>query len=167
MRAVRYDRDMHLLRSSTALALLGSCAALAACGGDDGGKALSAADYRTQFGKICTEAQTRTKALDAPTGTDGKDFKEALDKTVPILDQTLDKIDDLNPPKDLQSAHDEYVSATREGVKIIEDVEDKIDEDKPITEQAAVITPLTPKLDAIGKRTQAAATKLGVQSCNS
>ena len=156
-------------RTSTALALLGSCTLLAACGGDDGGEPLSAGDYRAQLGAICTEAEKKAEAAeqaDASSGTDGKALKAAFDARLPALDESLDEIDELSPPEELEGAHDEYLKATREGVDTIQSTLDDIDEDKPLTEQASVIQGLTPKLEALSTRTDAAAKKLGVAACS-
>ena len=80
---------------------------LAGCGGGGGGR-LSADEYRSKADSICADANAKLKNLGNPT-TPGE-LRSLMKKARPTLKSAIDKLEALEPPKDLQSKADKWNS---------------------------------------------------------
>jgi hypothetical protein len=105
----------------TAALLVAAVAMLPACGGDGGGGQLSAAEFRTQADKICADAQTEFEAVEQPQSEE--ELTEYLQKVVPILRDQVEKLDDLNPPDELQEDWDRAIELNRESLEKAEEAQ--------------------------------------------
>ena len=84
-----------------ALALL-TVLVLAACGGGGGGSSrLSKSEFDAKANAVCDKYEKKIKAVPQPSGT--KDIVSYIDKVLPILDEGTGKLDELNPPKEIES----------------------------------------------------------------
>ena len=89
-----------------ALVLIG-VVALAGCGGGGGGR-LSASGYRSKADSICADANKKLNNLGNPTTPD--ELRSLMKKARPTLKNAIDDLEDLEPPKDLESKVDEWNS---------------------------------------------------------
>src|SRR5215208_1237742 len=104
-----------------AAALLALTAALAGCGGgDDGGKRLSAAQYRRQADAICARTNADLRALDTPDSLNA--MKDFVDEAKPIAQSAVDDFAELQPPEDLETAHDRWVGQNRRVVELLDEL---------------------------------------------
>jgi hypothetical protein len=93
----------------------------AACGGDDKGPALSAAEFAKQANAACVagDAQLEKAGKDLVAGGQPK-TKEIADfftnEAVPIARRKLDQIETLNPPADKRQAVKDMLAAGREAI---------------------------------------------------
>jgi len=104
----------HYLAIATSLLALGAVAV--GCGGTE---ALSAEEYFNRLEAIAKETQEKDSAAQ-PSGEDSAsltpdEVKEqgiaVLNSSAAINEDALKKVDDLDPPDDLQEAHDRLVAA--------------------------------------------------------
>ena len=97
-----------------ALALL-TVLVLAACGGGGGGSSrLSKSEFDAKANAVCDKYEKKIKAVPQPSGT--KDIVSYIDKVLPILDEGTGKLDELNPPKEIESTVDEWRSIQHQEV---------------------------------------------------
>ncbi|MFL5846294.1 MAG: hypothetical protein ACJ762_16530 [Solirubrobacteraceae bacterium] len=80
-------------------ALLVGLVALAGCGGDDGG---DPAVYEKAGNAICTDYSAAIAKLGQPTHV--KDLGPYIEKALPVLRDTVKRIDGLDPPGDKADA---------------------------------------------------------------
>ena len=104
----------HYLAIATALLALGAVAV--GCGGTE---ALSAEEYFNKLEAIANETQEKESAAQ-PSEEDSASLtpdqvkeqgSEFLDSSATINEDALKKVEDLDPPDDLQEAHDRLVAA--------------------------------------------------------
>jgi hypothetical protein len=98
------------------------CLAAAGCGGGGGGGGdrLSAAEYREQADAICKQADEDLRALPQPKSA--AELNDFVDKVEPIVNGAVDDLDDLNPPEDLEQAHDRWVNQNRDVLNALDDL---------------------------------------------
>jgi hypothetical protein len=99
-------------------------AVAAGCGG--GGSQLSADEYRTQADKICREADKKLEALGEPESLE--EFKQLMKDAQPTVEQTVEDLGELEPPDDLQDAHERWMEkneALVETTKELQEVENE------------------------------------------
>ena len=80
--------------------------ALAGCGG--GGGRLSAGEYRSKADAICADANAKLKTIGNPSSP--AELRSLLKKARPTLKNAIDKLEALEPPKDLEAKVDEWNS---------------------------------------------------------
>jgi hypothetical protein len=96
---------------------------LAGCGGGDGdGDRMSAGDYRQQADRICADANTKLRKLGEPQSV--AEFRELAKKAKPIIGEGVADLNDLNPPKQLQGAHDRWIDLNEQLVDDLDEVQD-------------------------------------------
>jgi ABC-type glycerol-3-phosphate transport system substrate-binding protein len=107
----------------------------AGCGGgsdsstsSSSGDTLTKEEFVSQANAICTTAQADfkqvqediTKKVQADPSQIQASLQEALTKITPILRDTVNKIGALNPPEDLQSKLDDFVTKVNDAADQIE-----------------------------------------------
>jgi hypothetical protein len=116
---------------SGTLAVLALFGGAAACGGDDKGPALSAAEFAEQANAICVagDEELEEAGQDLVKGGQPKTQEIAdffTDKAVPIARRKLDQIEKLSPPADQRDAVEDMLAAGREA---IDEVDEGLEED--------------------------------------
>jgi uncharacterized phage infection (PIP) family protein YhgE len=122
----------------TLLALALGLAILAGCGGDDeggggGGDAMSQEEFVSEANKICREGEERINAKaeevqkklqDAGESAEDqqKAVADALEETAKEYDPYLERLDDLNPPEDLQADWDKFLDGINTAFDLIPDL---------------------------------------------
>jgi len=96
--------------------LLTAVAALAGCGGGT-----SAGDYREQAEEICTTA-TREAADVPPPSDTAASVAEYGDAVAEIRERETVALDELEPPDELESAHNQLVNASGAIVRSLKDL---------------------------------------------
>lgn len=138
--------------------LLVLLALLAGCGGGQ----LSAAEYRAQARKICTDTAKATKAVEQPTRSTTAAIVDYFQRLLDTNERSADRLAALDPPDELQRAHDDALAASRRGA---DEVRRLIGELKGGKDPRQVLTAAQPKLRALGQEAGAAAKRLGVPEC--
>lgn len=108
------------MRGLAAAILVVGVAALAACGGD-GGDELSAAELREQADAICADAEEKVEAIPEPQSLD--DVETYLDRVVPIFRDQISRLQELNPPEELQEDWDRAMDLNEENLEAAEDAQ--------------------------------------------
>jgi hypothetical protein len=142
-----------------ALALL-TVLLLAACGGGGGGSSsrLSKSEFDSKANAICDEYLKKIDAVPQPTGT--KDIVSYIGKVLPILEEGVGKLDDLQPPKDLESTVAEWKGIQNEEV-------DQAKKLKAAAEKGdlAEVTKIAQNTQTTNKRGNELATQIGATTC--
>lgn len=114
----------------TALLLLALGLSAAACGGGGGGE-LSLQEYFQRLGSSFKDADQRSEALQDEFPAAFQEIEAtqaALNGFGEILTDTLSKLDDLNPPREVKAAHDELLAAGADFAGIFQDFTDRVAE---------------------------------------
>jgi hypothetical protein len=96
-----------------ALALL-TVLLLAACGGGGGSSRLSKSEFDAKANDICDKYLGEIDAVPAPKEI--KDVPAYIDKVLPLIEEATSKLDDLQPPKDIEPTVDEWIRLQRKQV---------------------------------------------------
>jgi hypothetical protein len=145
-------------RTTTLLALLGSLA-LAACGGED---RLTANEYRAEAKKICQDADRATAAVDEPTRATADAIVDYFERLLKANERSTERFQGLEPPEDLESAHDDALKANRDGVREVRRV---ITELREGGDPRRVLTGAQTRLQRLSQDAASAAERLGVPEC--
>ena len=129
---------------------------ISACGG--GGDPLTAGEYRQEAGAICAETQ---ELLDA-VSLEGGDVAGYFEETIPIAEDRRDRLDDLEPPEELEEAHDELIDRLDEIIETAGDLRDAAESGDSEGVQEA-----TGRGQELQRELDAAADELGLDSCAS
>ena len=143
-------------RIATAIALL----ALAACGGGDGGDQLTADEFRQQADAICGEFEGRLDDLGTPESLD--DLQGYVDDAVPILEEGTNRLDELQPPDELEEDWNRAMEINREQLDNVRELQDAVADG----DQARVAELLQQSDEAREESNQLAA-DLGLTECGS
>lgn len=111
----------------TLIALVTVTAAVASCGGDD---PLSDEEYFRKMDEI--DKATDTRFEEEVFGAEDANAKTGAQAFVNVAADVRDQLDQLNPPDDAKSAHEELVAALGEFVSNGEGVIDELSEDEPV-----------------------------------
>jgi hypothetical protein len=99
----------HGLKVVAAAAVLG----VAGCGGgDDSNKTLSYSDFSKQANEICKSANEKSQG--AKLSNDLKADAAVLDQQIPSVESALADFKKLNPPDELKSDFDQFVSISEQ-----------------------------------------------------
>jgi hypothetical protein len=132
---------------------------LAACGGGGGGSSrLSKSEFDTKANEICDQFQKKLGKLDQPN--DIKDVPAYLDKALPLLREGTSKLDDLNPPEELQSKADEWIQVLNDQVGQAESMKKAADKG-----DIGEVGRIANEADAKNKRGNQLAAQLGATAC--
>lgn len=143
-------------RLAAAIALL----ALAACGGGDGGDQLTADEFRQQADGICAEFEGRLNELGTPESLE--DLQGYVDDAVPILEEGTNRLDELQPPEELEEDWNRAMEINREQLENVRGLQDAVADG----DQARVTELLQESDDARDESNQLAA-DLGLTECGS
>ncbi|MEK6328832.1 MAG: hypothetical protein AABM66_15115 [Actinomycetota bacterium] len=146
-------------RLAALLAVLVVSLGLAACGGDDeeskggggggntgqsdsgGGDALGKNDYLTQVNEAQSQFASESQKLDLANPKGPEDFQKKLEGLIPLVDDLIAKLDDIQPPEQVTAEHDKLVTQLEDYKKVLEDNIDGLgggDQDK-VREAAGAI----------------------------
>ena len=140
-----------------ALAVVPAVLVLAACGGGGGGR-LSAGEYRSKADAICADANQKVKGLGNPSTP--AELRSLLKKARPTFKNAIDKLEALQPPKELESKVDEWNSKNDRLLQMY----DELSKEKNLVK-------LQRKAEALGRlndeANRYARTQLGLTDCAS
>jgi hypothetical protein len=143
-------------RVTAAVAVL----ALAACGGGDGGDQLTADEFRQQADAICGEFEGRLDELGTPESLD--DLQGYVDDAVPILEEGTNRLDELQPPDELEEDWNRAMEVNRDQLDNVRELQDAVADG----DQARVAELLQQSDEAREESNQLAA-DLGLTECGS
>ena len=135
--------------------------ALSACGGDD---QLSAGEYRAQARTICQEDQRAIEGIDAPTRATPRALVAYFRSLSRVNQRTIRRFDGLEPPSELQGAHDDVLRANRQGAAEVQRVIDRLEGGEDPRE---VLTQSRGRLQQLVAESNRAVGRLGVRECAS
>jgi hypothetical protein len=107
---------------------------LVACGGDDeepsgsgGGNteqsesaALSKNEYLTQVNDAQSQFASESQKLDLANPKGPKDFQNKLEGLIPLVDELITELDDIEPPNQVTTEHDQLVTQLQDYKKVLE-----------------------------------------------
>lgn len=137
-----------------ALAVASVGAAGCGGGGSTASTTASNADFVAQGNQICKEDNAKFKALGTPSSSDVRPFLQNL---IPLLDEDLSRLKDLEPPGDEAATFDAWIAHLEQGTELT-----KKAAEAPSTDAATKI--LQPSR-SINKQADAEAEKLGLDEC--
>jgi hypothetical protein len=120
-----------MTRRIAALLLIALVAPLAACGGDDddGGDAggdgeLTKAEYIAAADEICKDNNDAGEDLEAPAEDDSDDLARFFTDGIEILEETRDRLADLDPPADAEAINQSQVTQLDDGIEAFKEARD-------------------------------------------
>jgi hypothetical protein len=127
------------------LAVVAGSLLLAACGGgDDEGEELSLDEYFQQLNTIEEDIKTDVLALDEEsTGAIGEDVEATrtyIDGYQGIVGEGVDSMKELNPPSEVEDAHDEFVAALSGMLPLWQDLTDQLKDIETASEMLTLLT---------------------------
>jgi hypothetical protein len=133
-------------------------AAAAGCGEDR----MSTAEYRAEAKTICTEADQATNRVEEPTRATSEAISEYFRRLLEANDATTKRFEALEPPEDLEKAHEDVLAANAEGVREVRRVIDELDDGG---DPRQVLTGAQDRLQELSRKSGEAARRLGVPEC--
>lgn len=106
------------------LALVASTAlAAAGCGGGGGasGDRLSAAEFRQAADAICAEYDQKIQDLGEPESLE--DLTEFIGRAIPIIEEGFNKLDELQPPEELEADWNRATEVNAENLQLTKDLQ--------------------------------------------
>jgi len=140
-------------------AALAVVALVAGCGGGSEAPRLSSAQFASRADAICRTYNSRSNAIAQPNSL--TELATAINKLVPLLDQSIEKLQKLSPPKDEQADVDKWLA----GVQRLEDDLRSVQASAAKKDEQGVRAALESG-DAHNKRSNAMAAKLGLTVCS-
>jgi hypothetical protein len=109
---------------------------LVACGGTDGsGERLSEEEFRQQANAICMEYNERIADLGTPTSP--ADIPGYVERGIPIIEEGLAKLRELDPPEDMADDYDRMLDETEKAIPAARQLsEAAADEDAEAVQEA-------------------------------
>ena len=144
------------------LTVVAAAAALgvAGCGGDDSNKTLSYSDYGKKLDEVCATQNPKIKPLGEKLNGDPANDAEVYGEVIPLLEETRDKVKDLNPPDELKADADKLESVADQQVTLAKQAETQA---KAGDKNAYLAT--VKQLQSLSDEGDAAASKLGAGVC--
>lgn len=147
------------MRTRSALATAAFTALMfTACGGSDGGSALSQRDFEDTLADVCSRAQKQLDKIDEPE--DAGNVERFAQDVAEVYTDTKERLADINPPEDVANDFSDFQDVIDDQIKAIGDLEDAgKDEDEAKINKA---------LERITKRNEdqaQIADDLGVDEC--
>ena len=133
--------------------------AFVACGGDD---KLSTADYRAQLRKICEDTERQSNAVQEPTRATPEAIVDYLSRLRDVNVRSIRRVEELEPPDELEDAHERALAANREGRAEVDEV---IEELEGGGEPAEVLSKARKGLQESSEAAKRAGRDLGVPEC--
>jgi molecular chaperone GrpE (heat shock protein) len=140
-------------------AALAVVALVAGCGGGSEAPRLSSAQFASRADAICRTYNSRSNAIAQPNSL--AELATAINKLVPLLDQSIEKLQKLSPPKDEQADVEKWLA----GVQRLEDDLRSVQASAAKKDEQGVRAALESG-DAHNKRSNAMAAKLGLTVCS-
>ena len=112
------------VRALLPLALPVLIAFAAGCGG--GAETLTADEYRKQADAICAKANKKIEALGEPDSID--EFRNLVEDARPTVEDAVEDLGELDPPEDLEKAHDRWMDQNERLLETFEKLETVEDE---------------------------------------
>lgn len=134
-------------------------ALLVGCGGDD---RLSTEDYRAELREICNESERRTNQVEEPTRATPEAIADYLQRLRDVNAETIEKVEELEPPEELEDAHQRALEANREGREKVDAVIQDLEEGGDPTQ---VLTEARSELEGASQAAKKAGQDLGVPEC--
>ena len=141
------------------LSTLALTALLVGCGGDDGP---SKEDYQAELRKICAESEKKTNEVEEPTRATPEAIADYLQRLRDVNAETIEQVEDLEPPEDLQGAHDRALEANKEGREKVDAVIKELEEGG---DPQQVLTDARKDLEQASQEAKKAGEELGVPEC--
>ena len=129
------------------------------CGGDDG---MSKEDYQAELRKICAESEKKTNEVREPTRSTPEAIADYLQRLRDVNAETIQKVEELEPPEDLQEAHDRALEANKEGREKVDAVIKELEEGG---DPQQVLTDARKDLESASAEAKKAGEDLGVPEC--
>jgi hypothetical protein len=148
-----------MMRAIVLLCLLVALPLAAACGGDD---RLSTDEYREQARRICVDADRATERIEQPTRATAEAIADYFKRLLEANDRTTKRFEALEPPEELEQAHDDALEANAEAIKVVREVIDELERGGDSRE---VLTRAQSRLQELRRRSGDAADRLGVPEC--
>jgi hypothetical protein len=92
------------------------------CGDGDGDGRLSAAELRERANAICREYDERIENLGEPGSLE--EVPEFVNEAIPIIEEGLAELRELEPPEDLEADYDRMLDETEKSVGVAERLRD-------------------------------------------
>lgn len=93
---------------------------LAACGG--GSDRLTREELISRAEAICTKYEQKLAALAEPKSI--ADVETLAEQAKPIVEDGVEELGDLEPPKELEADYDRWIALNRDSVKSIDDLKE-------------------------------------------
>jgi len=132
--------------------------ALAACGGDE----VSVDEYRAEARQICQEADRATERIRQPTRSTPAAIADYFDRLLAPNERATQRFQELDPPDELQDAHDDALRASRRGS---EEVRRLITQLERGEDPRQVLAGAQQRIRRLTREADAAAERLGVPEC--
>jgi hypothetical protein len=146
-------------RPLAAVAAPGVAATVAGCGGG-GPDRLGAAEFRERADAVCADADDRFEALTRPVA--GAEFLPFLRAALPIGDEELQRLGELEPPEDMEAAFDEARGRIAQSQERIAQAAERIEAGE---EPEVVIGEVGPLVERLQVAARAKAAELGLTVC--
>ena len=143
-------------RRSGALAAALAATVLAACGGP------SVEEYRAEAGKICRDAAQATQEIEAPTRSTTPAIIDYFERLVAVTERSTERFEALEPPQDLEDAHEQVVEANRSASAEVREVVAALGRGQ---DAEAVLGSAQTRIEQATAQADAAASRLGVADC--
>ena len=131
-------------------------ATLTACGGP------SAEEYRADAGGICRDAAQATDRIEAPTRSTTAAIVDYFERLVAVSDRATERLESLDPPQDLERAHEDVVSANRSAGDEVREVIAALERGQ---DAEAVLGTAQQRIEQATERASEAAERLNVPDC--
>ena len=141
------------------VALIAAMLLVAGCGGED---RLSTEDYRAELKKICEESDRQTEQVAEPTRATPEAIADYLRRLRDVNASTIDKVEGLEPPEDLEDAHNDALDANKAGREKVDAVIKELEEGGDPTQ---VLNDARKELEEASSKAREAAGKVGVPEC--
>ena len=146
-------------RTLAGVAALGAAALIAGCGGG-GSDALGGDEFRERADAICADADERLDTLTEPST--GDEVLPFLQAGLPIADDELQRLGELEAPDDLQATLDEAQDLNQQRQDLIQQAADRIEGGE---DPQAVVGEVDPELERLREEARAKARELGLTVC--
>ena len=129
-----------------------------ACGGGGDGDRLTREEFTSQANAICRDFDKKIDAIDEPQSI--ADVVDFADEAIPIFEDGLNRLGELEPPEDLQAKVDEWLGVGDEILEALRDLRDAA-EDKNQARVQQILREAQTKDD----RSDTLATQIGATDC--
>lgn len=137
---------------------LALAALIAGCGGGGGGGQLTAAELRQKADAICADYTQRVEALGQPESLE--DLPEFIDQAIPILEQGLDELGELEPPDELEANWERAMTLNEQTLGLTRDLRDAAEEGDDERVQQLIV-----QLDEAEAEVDGLAREMGLEEC--